>query len=213
MPHITKDFPGETLAKEMEKKLVHLEANMSRHCKLQKVITESCTSSSPMQCLLVLMLLIFIQTVTPALAKEELVNTVAGNVRFTRNEKTSQCEVLLEHKPILKIECEFAYVPKITAHFRGTLGRFDEVVVLQENPMGNACNGGPLHLIGLKKDKSYYVSGPLDFCGGKDPIIELQGEIISITFPSGPPNRGSGHIPAERWIFQNGQLKKSRKSF
>lgn len=180
---------------------------------MDRFITESHSSSSPMQCILILMLLIFSQTVTLALAKEELVKTVAGKVSLTRNEKTAQCEVLLDHKPILTMGCEFAYLPEITAHFRGTLGRFDEVVVLQENPMGNACNGGPLHLIGLKKNKTYNVSGALDFCGGKDPIIEHKGEIISITFPSGPPNRGSGHIPAERWIFQNGQLKKSSISF
>ena len=53
-----------------------------------------------------------------------------------------------------------------------------------------------------------WVSGPLDFCGGKDPVIKHQGEIISIAFPGGPPNRGSGHIPTEKWKYRNGQLKK-----
>ncbi|HBG06223.1 MAG: hypothetical protein A2075_00745 [Geobacteraceae bacterium GWC2_58_44] len=142
--------------------------------------------------------------------EEKRLDTVAGEIRYIRNEKTSRCNVLLDNKSILKMECEFAYLPEIRGDFRENLGKFDEVVVLQENPMGNACNGGPLHLIGLRKDKSYQVSGPLDFCGGKDPIIKHTGEMISIIFPGGPPNRGTGDIPTEKWIFGNGKLKKTK---
>lgn len=141
-------------------------------------------------------------------AEGQRIPTVAGELQSILDNRTSECSVLLNNKPILKFDCEGAFLPKVVADFRGTLGKLDEVVVLQETPMGNACNGGPLHFIGLRKDKSYRVSGPLDFCGGKYPVIKHQGEIISIIFPGGPPNRGSGHIPTEKWKYRNGQLKK-----
>jgi hypothetical protein len=145
---------------------------------------------------------------TVVFAEEKRVPTVAGEIRYVRSEKTSECSVLLNDKLILKIDCEGAFLPDVVGDFREKLGKLDELVILQEMPMGNACNGGPLHFIGLSKNKSYRVSGPLDFCGGKAPVIKHQGEIISITFPGGPPNRGTGYIPTEKWIYRNGQLKK-----
>jgi hypothetical protein len=151
-------------------------------------------------------LIMLICTVT--YAEGQRIATVAGELQSILNNKTLECSVLLNNKPILKFDCEGAFPPKVVADFRKELGKLDEVVILQEAPMGNACNGGPLHFIGLRKDKSYQVSGPLDFCGGKTPVVKHQGEIISITFPGGPPNRGSGHIPTEKWKYHNGQLKK-----
>ncbi|MCW5603858.1 MAG: hypothetical protein KIT18_04860 [Burkholderiales bacterium] len=143
-------------------------------------------------------------------AEEGRISTVAGEMQYTLDEKTRECTFLLNEKPIHKINCEAAFLPKVIGHFREGLGPVDQLVVVQENPMGNACNGGPLHLIGLRKDRSYSVSAPLDFCGGKDPVLRRDGKDVFITFPGGPPNRGTGRIPAERWVYRDGQVKEAR---
>ena len=150
------------------------------------------------------------QSFDQALAIEKQLHTVAGEMRYRLNDKTHECNFFLNNTPILNIKCEFAYLPEVLSHFRGKIGSFDEVIILQESLMGNACNGGPLHLIALKKSKTFLISGPIDFCGGSTPVIEREGEGISITFPGGAPNRGTGHVPVERWIFVNGQLKKEQ---
>lgn len=157
---------------------------------------------------LILFLLILGLFTSKAFAENTSIKTVAGDLNFIQNDKTLECTVILNKKLILKFDCEGAYLPKVLGDFRKKIGMLDEVIILQEMPMGNACNGGPLHIIGLKKDQSYQVAGPLDFCGGKAPIIKQQEETISITFHGSPPNRGAGHIPTEKWIYCNGRLKK-----
>ena len=147
-------------------------------------------------------------SITNSLATEKLTNTVAGEFKYSLNETTSVCNIELNNNSILKFKCDYDYLPKIAGHFKGKIGTFSELIVLQERPMGNACNGGPLHIIGLRENKSFHISGPLDFCGGKSPIIKQTGEIITITFPGGPPNRGEGIIPTENWTYRDGHLKK-----
>jgi hypothetical protein len=140
-------------------------------------------------------------------AEERRISSIAGEVKYSLNEKTSECIFLLNEKPIHKIDCEAAFLPIVIGDFREGLGPVDQLIVVQENPMGNACNGGALHLIGLRKDATYSVSPPLDFCGGKDPVLRRERKNVFITFPGGAPNRGTGRIPTERWVYQDGQIK------
>jgi hypothetical protein len=72
--------------------------------------------------------------------------------------------------------------------------------------MGNACNGGPLHVLGLGKSHHLALPPPIDFCGGADPVIRRSGSKVVIELPGGPPNRGTGHLPGETWIFEKGSL-------
>jgi hypothetical protein len=143
-----------------------------------------------------------------AAAAGTTIDTVAGELTCIKDEIIMECITSLNKKTILHFDCEFALEPKVIGDFRGYLGTMDEVIVLQERLLGSACNGGPLHIIGLRKNKSYLVTGPLDFCGGKAPIIEHNNNSIFITFPSSPQNRGPGIILTEKWFYRNGELKK-----
>lgn len=147
--------------------------------------------------------------VLSAVAEQKSLPTVAGQLTYLLNETTSQCEVRLNQKIILKLDCEGAYLPAVLGNFRGNFGGVDQLVVFQELPMGNACNGGPLHLIGLRKNQSYLIK-PIDFCGGEDPVVKASDSSVTITFPSGPPNRGKGRIPTEKWEFKNAKLIRIR---
>jgi hypothetical protein len=156
----------------------------------------------------IILISVYIVNSCGAVSAENRVDTVAGELSYVKNKTVMECITSLNKKPILQFDCEFAFEPKIIGDFRDRLGTLDEVIVLQERLMGSACNGGPLHVIGLRKDKSYLVSCPLDFCGGKNPIIEHNEGSISITFPSSPSNRGFGIIPMEQWLYKDGQLRR-----
>ncbi len=101
-------------------------------------------------------------------------------------------------------------VPIIVKHFRKLIPPFDEVILFQQNSWGNACNGGPLWFLGLKKDGSYHRSEVLDFCGGFAPMVKEKNGQITIVIPGGSRNRGQGHISSESWAFKNGRLRRTK---
>lgn len=100
--------------------------------------------------------------------------------------------------------------PAVLRHLTQPLPPFDQVVVLQQHMYGNACNGGPLWMLGLDRDGSHDVSEPIDFCGGKAPVIELDDDRLVITLPGGPRNRGAGTLPTETWIYQDGEVRQAQ---
>ena len=176
--------------------------------------------------------LMFLLAVVPATGfaqdagkvKERLM-TPAGEIRITQldeGELGNKFAVTLGDKSILQTNGEEdgqfsdSPVPTILKHF-AAVKPYDEVIVFQQNMWGNACDGGPLWFLGLKRDGSFSVSSPVDFCGGRPPVLKQTAGRIVITLPGGPPNRGSGYIPTETWVYENGQVrqlkphKKSRK--
>jgi hypothetical protein len=154
---------------------------------------------------------------------KERLATPAGEIRITQldaGELGNKFAVTLGDKTILQTNGEEdgqffdSPVPTILKHFNAVTP-FDAVVVFQQNMWGNACDGGPLWFLGLKRDGTFSVSSPIDFCGGRPPVIKQTAGRIVVTLPGGPPNRGSGYIPTETWVYENGQvrhLKASKKS-
>jgi hypothetical protein len=154
--------------------------------------------------------------------KERLM-TPAGEIRITQldeGELGNKFAVTLGDKSILQTNGEEdgqfsdSPVPTILKHFNAVTP-YDAVVVFQQNMWGNACDGGPLWFLGLKRDGTFSVSSPIDFCGGRPPTITQSASRIVVTIPGGPPNRGRGYIPGETWVYENGQvrqLKSGRKS-
>ncbi len=134
--------------------------------------------------------------------------TVAGIFEIKPKGSNGNCEALLAGKLVRSFECEYSYTPGIIAYYDKGNGKFENVVVIQESPMGNACNGGALHILGIQKDGSFSIADPIDFCGGRNPVVEKKETRVRITFPGGPPNRGSGYIPTVVWEYSNGVLKK-----
>jgi hypothetical protein len=108
-------------------------------------------------------------------------------------------------------KCSAEYPPTVIGRFKKTLPNKEDsmIVVIQRQPGGNACNGGPL--IVIESSKNYTTtSSPLDFCGGADPVITSNAKGVLITFPGGAPNRGSGYIPTEKYQYQGGSITKLR---
>jgi hypothetical protein len=151
--------------------------------------------------------------------------TPAGEIRITQldeGELGNKFVVTLGDKSVLQTDGEGggqfseSPVPGILKHFNA-VAPYDEVVVFQQHMWGNACDGGPVWFLGLKRDGSFDVSPPIDFCGGRPPVIKQTAGRIVVTFPGGPPNRGRGYIPTETWVYENGQVrqlkspKRSRK--
>jgi hypothetical protein len=99
-------------------------------------------------------------------------------------------------------------VVAILKRFAVPIPPFDEVVVFQQNSLGNACNGGPLWMLGLTKDGQHRVSKKIDFCGGRDPVIVARDGSLEITLPGGSGNRGKGSTATERWVYRDGNVMK-----
>ncbi|TKR29284.1 hypothetical protein FCE95_14065 [Luteimonas gilva] len=98
--------------------------------------------------------------------------------------------------------------PRILQRYPQGIAPFDEVVVFQQEMYGNACDGGPLWMLGLKRDGSYAMSEPIDFCGGKAAQLSATRDELTIVLPGGPLNRGEGEIPAETWRYRNGKVER-----
>lgn len=154
--------------------------------------------------------------------KERLMTT-AGELRITQldeGELGQKFAVTLGDKPVLQTDGEGggqfseAPVPGILKRFKA-VPPYAEVLVFQQHMWGNACDGGPLWFLGLKRDGSFDVSTPIDFCGGRPPTLTRSAGRVVVNIPGGPPNRGRGYIPGETWVYENGrvrQLKPGRKS-
>ena len=101
-------------------------------------------------------------------------------------------------------------VPTILQRFRNGVRPYDEVILFQQNMWGNACDGGPLWFLGLNRNGSFFISPPIEFCGGRAPIIRARRDAVTIIIPGGPPNRGTGYIPGETWVYQSGGVRQIR---
>lgn len=158
----------------------------------------------------------------PRPTPDEHLFTVAGELEVYGvgyGKQYSNAFISLNGRKIIEIDhnnesSRFSGYPLISIikHIARRITPFDEVVVFQQNSMGNACSGGPIWFLGLKRNGSFTISDPIDFCGGKYeiPIIEEGDNMITVIIPGGPPNRGEGHIPGETRVYQNGKIRKVR---
>jgi len=154
----------------------------------------------------------------PAVTKDS-VHTIAGELKIVEVKANCQFNLVLNDKVILKTDCDdestrYYATPEPTIHtyyksLEG-LGEFEEVVLLQMQMLGNACEGGDLIFLGLKKNGSFSLSNSIDFCGGRPPIITWGSDKVTVFIPGGPPNRGTGYIPSETWIYEKGRVTKLR---
>lgn len=144
--------------------------------------------------------------------------TIAGELSLLHNQEIkvtaddSVCAIKVANKVIYITKCEAEYEPSIIGNFRRRSSDGDErqILVIQRNPGGNACDGGPIFVVELSKKYDAMVSDLLPFCGGLKPVIAQNANGLLITFPGGPTNRGGGKVPTERWQYQGGSFLKSR---
>jgi hypothetical protein len=144
------------------------------------------------------------------LAQTASYQTAAGVFEIKPKGNDGQCRALFAGKVVRSFECKSASTPKIIAHYSFGIGKFADVVVIQEQPMGNACNGGSLHILGVEKSGEHNITAPIYFCGGQDPVVEKKGAKILITFPGGPSNSGSGNARTVMWEYAEGTLVRTK---
>lgn len=151
----------------------------------------------------------------PSSAFADNLQTIAGELKIVPVDQSCKFNVTLNGKIVLRTDCEDESnmwsrtpIPVIHTFYKAAGVRpFDEVVLLQMNMLGNACNGGPLLFIGLKDDKSYSVSESIDFCGGAPAVVTWSDSKVTVLLPGGAPNRGAGYIAPETWVYQNGLIR------
>ena len=83
------------------------------------------------------------------------------------------------------------------------------VMVFIDKPMGNACDGGPLHIINQDDNGKYKKLSTIDFCGGHYPAIISEPTKLTIKIPSIIGEGGRENIPSEKWILKDGELTKN----
>ncbi len=163
-----------------------------------------------------LLLLIAIPFAANAADDNKPVPTIAGDLKIYRHEDIQikaddeVCAVKVGGKLVFVQRCAGEYEPTVIGNFKRKTSEGDDsqVLIIQRNPAGNACNGGPIFVVEVSKKYDPTVSPELDFCGGASPIISQNARGILITFPGGPVNHGSGKVPTERWQYQGGAFMK-----
>jgi hypothetical protein len=143
--------------------------------------------------------------------------TIAGELKIVSLVESCKFNVTLKGKVILTTDCDHESnpwsttpIPAIHSYYKGGVSPFAEVVLIQMNMLGNACDGGPLLFLGLKADQTYSWSESIDFCGGAPPVVTWSSSRVTVLIPGGPPNRGTGYIPAETWVYENGHVKQAK---
>ena len=143
--------------------------------------------------------------------------TVAGLLKVIVHEESCRYEVVLNGKRIWHSDCHATSsaeadmpIPTIHTYYKQGVQPFAEVILMQQQMVGNACNGGPLWFIGLYQDGSYALSQRIAFCGGRQPIVTWSENKITVVLPGGPPHRGTRIIPTVTWVYENGQVKQTK---
>jgi len=146
---------------------------------------------------------------------EEL-STIAGVLRILEQEPNCRYDVVLDRKTIWHTDCHDASstdtdmpIPTIHTYYKQGVKPFPEVILMQQQMLGNACNGGPLWFIGLRQDGSYALSHHIAFCGGRQPVVTWSEDKVTVVLPGGPPNRGTGFLPTVTWVYEDGQVRRT----
>jgi hypothetical protein len=152
-------------------------------------------------------------------AFEDNLKTIGGELKVTELEKGCKFVVILNGKVVFRTDCQDESnkfntepIPHIHTYYKSIyegIAPYDEVVLFQLGMLGNACNGGSLLFLGIREDGSFALSDPVDFCGGRQPVITWGGNKVTILIPGGAPNRGVGYIPSELWVYEKGVVKRA----
>ncbi len=134
--------------------------------------------------------------------------TIAGTLTIKAEKTDCAYVIVVGGKTVLSTNCNDSAdpnstfpIPKVLNRFEGGPAPFDQVLVVQQTMLGNACNGGPIWFLGLRRDGSHVAYRQIDFCGGPDPVIHAEPGRIVVLAPGGPVNHGTGYVPAETWVF------------
>ncbi|MGV3345341.1 hypothetical protein ACGVWS_06200 [Enterobacteriaceae bacterium LUAb1] len=123
--------------------------------------------------------------------------------------ENGKCSIKINNEIVDTYKCEYTRTPSLLSY--SYLYELDEqLLVFIDQPMGNACDGGPLHIIRKKEDGDYKPLGTIDFCGGHYPEIMSGPQTFSVNIPSVHVDGTDKTIPSEKWILTGDHINKAR---
>lgn len=136
-------------------------------------------------------------------------NTATANEALIVNAFVDKntCNIKVNNELIASYKCEFSRAPSILSYsYLYEAGK--QILVFIDSPMGNACDGGPLHVFAKTDDEKFKHLKTIDFCGGHYPSITSGPETFRIKIPSISVDGTEKKIPAETWELKNDVLVK-----
>lgn len=124
----------------------------------------------------------------------------------TSSEKNT-CSIKINGELVDSYKCEFYRAPSVLS-YSYLYEASKQIIVFIDSPMGNACDGGPLHVFSKSEDEEFKHLKTIDFCGGHYPSITSGPETFIIKIPSISIDGTDKKIPAETWELKNDELVK-----
>lgn len=135
---------------------------------------------------------------------ETTFKTSFGSLLYSNKDSEKEPELLFNNQ---KINNPFIYgCPTNLGLLNKNTEPFDEVLILQETGMGQACNDiGGLHFLGITKTgNTSFLNDSIDVCG-VEPIIDFNNNKLVIN-PIILDENIFGYIPSEIWKYQKGRV-------
>lgn len=118
-------------------------------------------------------------------------------------------EVILDGKVILRRDNSEDPAPWLDlVRYFGAIPPFENVLLFSWRGPGNLCFGSyGLTFLGIREDGTW-EQADVPYCAGPSPAISSSPVDVTIHIPPHPPNRGTGTIPGETWIYKDGRVRK-----
>ncbi len=130
-----------------------------------------------------------------------------GLPKVNMSVENGMCTIKVDGEIIDTYKCEYTKPPSLLSY--SYLYELDEkLLVFIDQPMGNACDGGPLHIIRKKEDGNYKPLRTIDFCGGNYPEIISGPKTFTIKIPAINIDGTDKKIPSEKWVLKEEHINK-----
>lgn len=127
--------------------------------------------------------------------------------RINAYSENNTCSIKINNELVDSYKCEFYRAPSVLS-YSYLYEASKQIIVFIDSPMGNTCDGGPLHVFSKTEHEKFKHLKTIDFCGGHYPSITSGPETFKINIPSIAVDGTSKKIPAEIWELKNDELVK-----
>ncbi|WP_414149593.1 hypothetical protein ACMGG3_03795 [Enterobacter sp. BNK-18] len=127
--------------------------------------------------------------------------------RINTSSENNTCSIKINDELVDGYKCEFYRAPSVWSHSY-LYEASKQIIIFIDSPMGNACDGGPLHVFSKTDDEKFKHLKTIDFCGGHYPSITSGPETFIIKVPSISIDGTDKKIPTEIWELNNDELVK-----
>lgn len=102
--------------------------------------------------------------------------------------------------------------PDVLKQIRSRVAPFDEVLVLWQES-GTCCEFGKFWFLGVKADKSYFLSKAIGNGFAHVPDVIVGNDYVKVKIRSGYMHnepKETSYLPGGTWILRNGRVRKER---